>query len=154
MTRVMTEAMRQAHQALYAHNKPKDAKPAQTPIALGVVTLTVPLPPSVNQLYGVGENGQKFLLPDQKVFRNDVIGIARIAMRDAEPFAGRLEVWMRLHFGNRRRVDISNRVKAIEDALTHALVYKDDSQIDKLTVERVVDPGGQEFCTIEIRERA
>lgn len=152
MSRVMTHAQWEAHQRLFGRDR--EPHPAQQPIPLGVVLLTVPLPPSVNQLYGVGENGQKFLLPEQKIFRNDVIGTAHIAMRGAEPLTGRLEVWMRLHFSNRRRSDISNRIKALEDAMTHARVYKDDSQIDALHIERVVDPNGQEFCTVEIRERA
>lgn len=152
MTRVMTEAAWEAHQRMFKRDAQKPAESAD--LMLGVVSLTVPMPPSVNQLYGVGDNGQKFLLPDQKAFRNDVIGIARIAMRNAGALTGRLEVWIRLHFANRRRTDIDGRIKAALDALTHALVYKDDSQIDKLSVERVVDPGGQEFCTVEIRERA
>lgn len=119
------------------------------------VTLTLPLPPSVNDLYDVNPStGQKFLVPEQKAYRAEVIGIARITLRDAPPLLGRLDVWMRVHLANRRRTDISNRIKAIEDALTHARVYKDDSQIDRWVIERVIDPDQPEFVTIEIRELA
>lgn len=145
-------AHHQAHKTFYG----KDPRPASTPIAPpSGLNITLPMPPSVNELYGTGPGGQKFLLETQRAYRENVVGIVHIALRGGvQPFTGRLEMWLRLHYGDRRRTDISNRVKAVEDALTHAKVYKDDSQIDRLTVERVVDPGGPEFCTVEIREKA
>ena len=38
---------------------------------------------------------------------------------------------------NKRRWDIDNRVKAIQDCLARAGIIKDDTQIDKLEAERV-----------------
>lgn len=153
MGRIMTTAQVAAHQAMYGRDRDRTA-PAPTNPPAGL-HITVPMPPSVNALYGVDSKGQKFLLPEQVAFRKEVEGLVHIATRgNIAPMAGRIHLWLRLHFANRRRTDISNRIKALEDSFTHAGVYKDDSQIDKLDVERVVDPGGPEFCTAEVREMA
>lgn len=121
---------------------------------LRMLTFTLPMPPSVNTLYGQGHNGAKFLLPDQKHFRATVISIVRDAMCDAaSPLAERIEMRLRLFYANKRRTDISNRIKSLEDALTHAGAYLDDSQIDRLTVERILRPG-TETCEVSLRELA
>jgi crossover junction endodeoxyribonuclease RusA len=45
---------------------------------------------------------------------------------------------------DRRKIDLDNRLKALQDALEHAGVYEDDSQIRHLTVELgEVKPGGR-----------
>lgn len=150
-----TEAQRQAHAALYGRDRPVESPPVLTSPLAGGILLTLPFPPSVNDLYRVNSDGQKYLTDEQRDYRRNVVGIVHIATHGAPPlYAGRLYVWMRFHFANRRRTDISNRIKAIEDALTHAKIYKDDSQIDKLAIERVVDPDGQEYASVEIREIA
>jgi Holliday junction resolvase RusA-like endonuclease len=93
----------------------------------------------------------KWLTDEQKSYRRDVILLTRSAMRGADALFGRLEMRLTLYFADRRRADISNRVKAIEDALTHANAYDDDSQIDRLIVERVVRSGNEE-CAVVLQE--
>lgn len=150
--RWLTAAQVDAHAKFYSRSRTPDQVPANPPSGLHI---KLPMPPSVNELYGTAPNGQKFLTEAQREYRDNVIGVVHIALRGkVEPFLGRLQVWMRLHFANKRRTDIDGRLKAALDALTHAKAYKDDSQIDKLTVERVIDPNGNEFCTVEIREIA
>jgi crossover junction endodeoxyribonuclease RusA len=154
VSRVMTEAQFEAHRRMFGRDQPKPQPEQKTLPGTTAVSFIIPLPPSVNALYGVGSDGQKFLLPDQKTFRNDVIGILHISKRGREPLSGRLELWMRLHFANKRRSDIDNRIKSALDAMSHAGAFMDDSQIDKLIVERVVDPDAPEFCSVVIREIA
>ena len=48
----------------------------------------------------------------------------------------RLEVKVYLHPPNRRKFDVDNRLKPLLDALETANLYKNDNQIDKLTVIR------------------
>lgn len=51
---------------------------------------------------------------------------------------------------NRRR-DLDNLPKAVLDALTHAQVWPDDSQLDRLLIERVpVQKGGMIRVEIEV----
>ena len=131
--------------------------PQATLLELRRLAFVLPMPPSVNALYGAAANGAKFLLPEQRQFRSAVIGIVRGAMRGdqerAEQLAGRLEMRITLYFANRRRTDTSNRIKALEDALTHAGAYHDDSQIDRHIVERVIRAGVEE-CAVMLREIA
>mgnify|MGYP002361318418 CR=1 FL=1 len=128
------------------------ALPFASSAAAGHPILVLPLPPSVNVLYGTARNGQKFLTAEQRQFRARTAEIVRAANRDA--FAGRLEMSVTLYFANRRRADIDNRLKAVFDACTHGGAYHDDSQIDVLHVERVVRPGAEEECTVRIGELA
>lgn len=132
--------------------------PQATLLELRSLTFVLPLPPSVNALYGSAPNGQKYLLPEQRQFRSAVIGIVRGVMRGpdviAEPMAGRLSLAVTLYFANRRRTDIGNREKALSDALTHAGAFFDDSQIDEYHAIRVLRPGAEEECAVTVREIA
>ncbi len=104
------------------------------------VKLTLPVPPSANDLYrggyGKTEGRARFLMPEQKQFRSTVIGIVRVELGRFEPLAGRLRLVVELEQKDNRRCDISNRIKALEDALQHAGVYADDGQIDRLEITR------------------
>lgn len=116
------------------------------------LAFTLPLPPSVNALYGVNlATGEKFLTPAQRAFRKDVVGILALSGL-AEPLAGRLELTVELYQVDRRRQDISNRIKALEDALAHAGAFHDDSQVDRLIVHR--RRGDRAECLVELRELA
>lgn len=65
----------------------------------------------------------------------------------------RLEVHIRLHPATRARQDIDNRVKACLDALTHAGVMDDDSQVDVLIVDRgEVIKGGKSVVRLTVLE--
>ena len=131
--------------------------PQATLLELRTLTFVLPMPPSVNALYGQAANGAKFLLPEQRQFRSAVIGIVRGVMRGADeiaqPLAGRLEVRSTYYFANRRRTDVSNREKALLDALEHAGAYHDDCQIDRHVIERII-ACGEERCAVTIVEIA
>ncbi len=131
--------------------------PQSTLLELRALRFVLPMPPSVNALYGQSANGGKYLLPEQRQFRSAVIGIVRAAMRGiderADALAGRLELRVTLYYANRRRTDTSNRIKALEDALTHAGAYHDDSQIDRHIIERIIR-SGDEQCAVTLVEIA
>lgn len=117
-------------------------------------TLILPLPPSVNVLYGTTKTGAKFLTTEQREFRRDVMQIVHAVRKGDLPLAGRLEMQVQLYFANRRQSDIDNRLKATLDALAHGGAYFNDSQIDVLHVERVVRQGEREECAVVVREIA
>lgn len=52
------------------------------------------------------------------------------------PIAGRIKIGLVLHAPNRQKRDIDNFMKCVLDALTHAGVWNDDSQIDDLSIVR------------------
>jgi crossover junction endodeoxyribonuclease RusA len=96
--------------------------------------LTLPLPPSINSYWRRSPRGI-YVTKEGKSFRQRVAEI--VAERNAIKFgAARLCVAMHVSMRDRRVADVDNRVKAMLDALTHAGVYDDDSQIDELFVAR------------------
>jgi len=76
-------------------------------------------------------------------YRKDVC--ATLAARGRmQRMEGRLAVRITVCPPDHRRRDLDNVQKALFDALAHAGVYRDDSQIDRLEVERgPVAPGGK-----------
>jgi hypothetical protein len=78
---------------------------ATTP-AQRAYTLTLPLPPSVNVLYGQSATGQKFLQPKQRDFRHDVAMIVAAARKGDPPLTGRIEMQVTLYDNGKRAWDI------------------------------------------------
>lgn len=63
--------------------------------------------------------------------------------------AGRVALGITIYFPDKRRHDIGNHVKAIQDALSQ-VVYEDDSQIDELMVQRGVIDAANPRAEIEV----
>lgn len=108
------------------------------------LTIIVPmLPPSVNHMYRPNGKGGKILTDEAKTFRELVCYEAR-STANAQgwkvPLAP-LSLTILLTYGDDRRNDLDNRVKAAQDALSLALGF-DDRRIDALTIRRV----GVEKC--------
>lgn len=113
------------------------------------MNITLPWPPSVNAMY--------------RVFRNRSIlsaaGRAYIAESGKhlliQEAAGmgidkRVAVSILVYPPDRRRRDLDNLLKGALDALVHAQVIRDDSLIDRLTLERCnVVTDGKLLVTVE-----
>lgn len=68
-------------------------------------------------------------------------------------FHGRLKLEVIIHMRDRRKSDLSNRIKCLEDSLQAAGFFADDEQIDKLIMERgEIIKGGK--CVVTITEIA
>lgn len=112
----------------------------------------LPYPPTVNTYWrhvvcpGRGKSSVRVLISKAgRAYRKFV----RVAVGRVEPISGRLHVVLRVHPPDRRKRDLDNLPKALLDALEHAGVYDDDSQIDWLEVKREsVMSGGCVFVTI------
>lgn len=64
--------------------------------------------------------------------------------------AGPIDVRVKLVMPDRRRRDIANVLKALCDAMQYGGAYEDDSQIDRLLIERDdVSPPGAALVFIE-----
>lgn len=98
-------------------------------------TLILPYPPSANAMYRKTKRGV-MLAPAVKKFRQEVAEyIEQIWPVGFEPVKGDLCVEVVLFQPPRqRRRDIDNPIKTLFDALTHAGVWEDDSQVVELCV--------------------
>jgi crossover junction endodeoxyribonuclease RusA len=112
------------------------------------VKLTLPYPPTVNHYWGqVGS--KKFLGKKGKEFRQDVYICAYNARKGT--LDARLHMEVYLYPPDNRKRDVDNVLKPLLDALEHAGVYENDSQIDKLCITRMdVIKGGS--CDVIITQ--
>ncbi len=107
----------------------------------------LPWPPSVNTAW---RHAGKFtyLTKPQRHFRDEV---SKSLTGYAECLYGRLAVSIELIAPTKRKYDIDGRIKAVLDALQHAMLFEDDEQVDHLDVRRlhVEAPGA---CDVTITQ--
>jgi crossover junction endodeoxyribonuclease RusA len=96
-----------------------------------MMTLTLPWPPSTNHFQGQ-KCGKRFLSAKTKEFRLHVSEM--VSELSLAPLTCELELFIALFPPDKRKRDIDNYIKQTFDALQHAGVIEDDSQITKLTV--------------------
>ena len=102
-----------------------------------VVTLTLPYPPSLNHAWR--HVGTRTLLSAAgRAYRRTIATavLAKWPHAVPRPLVGRLAVQTTIHAPDHRARDLDNVFKAVGDALQHAGVYMNDSQIDDLHVLR------------------
>jgi len=129
-----------------------------------MIRLKLPFPPSVNTMYP-GNGKRRWLSKTGTRFVELTKVVVKMAGYDMRhhaklgkpvilqdmPLKGRLGLKLILNVPDKRRRDISNCIKAVEDALTKAGVWLDDEQVDKLIVERGVQVKGGD-CWVMIWE--
>ncbi|WP_236254814.1 RusA family crossover junction endodeoxyribonuclease [Mucisphaera calidilacus] len=100
-------------------------------------------PPSVNH-YWRHYRGRTVISREGRAFRKNVCALLGGGGPRKPPSGGRIALAMDAFPPDRRRRDLDNIQKPVLDALEHAGVYQDDSQIDLLvTRRREVVPGGR-----------
>jgi len=116
----------------------------------------LPWPPSVNTYWrSVVIKRAVRVLISQAGRNYRKAAIEAIGRREAPPLSSRLSVRINAMPPDRRKRDLDNIPKAVLDALTHAGVWEDDSQIDQLLVTRGdVTKGGEiRVSIIELEEK-
>ncbi len=103
-----------------------------------MLELELPYPPSINH-YWRHFRGRTVISREGRTFRENVLAL--LAARDnggprKPPTGGRIALCMDAFPPDRRRRDLDNIQKPVLDALEHAGVYEDDSQIDLLVTRR------------------
>lgn len=96
---------------------------------------TFPVPPSVNHYWRRSRWGGMLICREGRAYRN-IVAVTVIPVKRLLPLAGRLKIRIRFHPPDNRRRDLDNVFKALLDAMEHAGVYDDDSQIDHLSISR------------------
>lgn len=98
------------------------------------IKFTIPYPPSVNHYWG--QRGTiKYLTKKAKDFRAAIQNVIDVEFNQ-EPLEGRLSLNMTLYPPDRRKRDVDNPIKPTLDALEHAGVYLNDSQVYNINVTK------------------
>lgn len=108
------------------------------------------LPPTVNHMYRTGYRSRYKTL-EVRQYQEYAVNRLREAWEGRKPISGRVELRIVFTTNDKRKWDIDNRVKALQDCLSMAGVIKDDSQLDALHVERVY--GKEKGTRITLKER-
>lgn len=117
---------------------------------MSAFSIELPYPPSVNH-YWRRVGARTLISKEGRRFRRRVLAI--LSARPIEPMTGSLSVRVVAHPPDRRRRDLDNITKALLDALEHGGIYEDDSQIDRLAIERArVVPDGKVIVHISEAE--
>ena len=99
-----------------------------------LLEVVLPQPPSVNHYTKAGRHGRRYLPKNVVAFKQEVRRIVAVHAPPA-PSVGRLVFKAVFCFKDNRRRDLDNYLKVTLDSL-QGIIFADDSQIDKLIVDR------------------
>ena len=94
------------------------------------------LPPTLNHLYRTARNGTRYKTVMGKLYQDYATLLLRQEWHEQARYPGSVELRLTLTSGRRRKWDLDNRVKALQDCLELAGIIEDDAQIEVLHVER------------------
>jgi crossover junction endodeoxyribonuclease RusA len=112
-------------------------------------SITLPWPPTVNTYYRhvkIGNAPRTLISEPGRRYREAVRAL--VAESKTNALEGDLALEVEAWFPDRRRRDIDNVLKSLLDSLTHAGVWKDDSQITDLHIWRAPTVGGMVKVTV------
>jgi len=87
--------------------------------------IDLPYPPSANKLHGTRRDGGKYVLPKVRAWREDAAWLLK--SQKPEPIRGRYTIKILIKRPDKRRRDISNLSKEVNDLLVRCGVVEDDS---------------------------
>lgn len=129
-----------------------------TAIKSSTLVLTLPWPPSVNEWKTpivrktrTGYHTSAILTSAAREFRSSA-KLAIMLQRGAVMFQGPVAVSIRLIRGDGHSFDCDNPIKATIDAMTHAGVWRNDSQVYALQVTKVYAKGEQNCAQVTVTE--
>jgi len=118
------------------------------------MVIELPYPPSVNRYWrniAVGKKPRTLISREGRDYRGEVLCLFRGSNRPM--ITCNIAVTIEVFQPDKRRRDLDNIAKAPLDALTHAGVWLDDSQIDDLRIiRRDIIPDGKLVVHVKIIE--
>lgn len=113
-------------------------------------TITLPWPPSLNKMWRTPRSGRLAGMTMLSAAAREYRTAAIQAIGARQPTDQRVSVVLVLNAPTKRPYDIDNYAKAVNDALTHAGYWRDDGQVDRLTIIRgTTGKPGSAVVTIE-----
>lgn len=101
------------------------------------LSLRLPFPPSMNSIWRAVPNRGMILSRAGRKYREDALWVIHTQVTNEKVFTGRLQVVIEVYVPDRRKRDLSNIPKAVEDAITKSgKIWVDDEQIDDLRIVR------------------
>lgn len=113
-----------------------------------MIELTLPWPPTANT-YWRRNGGRYFISKRGQDYREFVA-------KTCYPYQGlfvaedRLRLRIKAFPPDKRKRDLDNLFKSVLDSIQHAGIYVDDSQIDKLSIERMPEHEGKIIIHVEL----
>jgi crossover junction endodeoxyribonuclease RusA len=95
----------------------------------------LPYPPSVNG-YWRTFRGRQIISKRGREYRKHAIEVMKELSLAGEMISERMHLSVVIHPPTLRKYDIDNWCKAPFDALTHAKFWKDDEQVDSLSIKK------------------
>lgn len=105
------------------------------------------LPPTVNHLYR-NFRGRRYKTASGRKYQEQVAKLLREAWNSRPPYEEPVQLCIVFTTNNRRKWDMDNRVKALQDCFSMAGILKDDKQVEILYVERKY--GAKQTTYIEV----
>ena len=97
--------------------------------------LTLPFPPSVNTYWRNTRKGVLISASGRSFRSNAVAAVYMQLGRKPKPIEFDVVVTVVISPPDRRQRDLDNYLKALFDSMTHAGIWKDDSQVKRMAVE-------------------
>lgn len=94
------------------------------------------LPPTVNHYYRTSSHGWRYKTSSGRKYQERTISTLEQNWQGRPAYTGDVELRIEFTAKSRRKWDIDNRVKALQDCLSLAGIIEDDSQVQILHVER------------------
>lgn len=111
-----------------------------------MLTLTLPWPPSLNSYWNFN-GSRRFIGKKGLAFRAQVF---KIAHNPTQTLKGPITLNIDAYPPDKRKRDLDNILKSLNDSLEYARVFENDNQIAKLIVtRREVEAPGRLVVTIE-----
>lgn len=106
------------------------------------------LPPTVNHLYRTARAGFRYKTKNGRKYQEHISSLLAEKWQGCAPYSKDIELRIEFKVKSRRKWDIDNRVKALQDCLGMAGIIEDDSQVQILHVER--HKGDADITRLEI----